>query len=90
MKRFLITAALAVTMLSGAVQAHEGFAMTHHHYWDDWPFNIGTVHSDFDIGDLPPTQAEIDKAIADERACRPLKLYDDSGVHYSRADGCRK
>jgi len=35
-----------------------------------------------------PTQAEVDKAHRDQHTCGFVVLYDDTGAHRSRPDGC--
>lgn len=89
-------AALALTTLGSITEpahARDDFAMTHHHYWDDFPFNIRSHQYRWDDdgeSDGAPTAEEVTKAIADRHACRPVVMYDDAGRHEAKADGCLK
>lgn len=92
MKRFLITAAIVLS--AGAAQAESpfswngsGFATSHSH-WYDLPSSHPSAYEDYFA--MPPTQREVDKAIADQKACKPIIMYTDAGIVRSKADGCRK
>jgi hypothetical protein len=69
-----------------------GFSLDHHFYSDrrypEGNMQDGPLIIHVAPGYNGPTPAELDKVQRDQRACRPVVLYDDAGRHETRQDGC--
>jgi len=77
---------------------NSGYPLDHHFYttrWNEWiDGSRGGVLGSFGPwnrqSDGNPSHAEVLRAIAGQRACKPLILYTDAGRVVQPADGCRK
>jgi hypothetical protein len=102
--RYVAVGALALGLSSGATCAREsgmmgywnrsGHSVSHQWYPGLYaPSYTPDAPAQFGAKSDPapePTDAEVAKALHDERVCAPVKVYLESGVAYHPASGCRK
>ena len=77
---------------------NSGYPLDHHFYttrWNEWiDGSRGEVFGSFGPrnrqSDDSPSHTEVSRAIASQKACKPLILYTDAGRLVQPADGCRK